>query len=403
MKGEWAEVIELNREQQLALREHAMFHCCKWDPQIEDRSALAPFALRIDEATWRRLSAWAELLADETLQMERAALTQLRLLARLGIPRRARKRLANSSREDADRLRVMRFDFHCAAEGWRITEVNSDVPGGFVETSGIGSFAAQIVGHSRLPGDPAAALAKAFYGRVGAGARVAFVHASAYTDDFQVAEFLSRAFRSVGLRTSLVAPDQVGWTEKTARLRTGESLDGIFRFFPAEWLPNLPPATEWERFFQSDRALQCNPATALISQNKRLPLFWDALGVRCPTWRELLPETRDVRGARADGNWAIKPAFGRVGELVGWEGAVSNSDWRKIQRWSRWFPGSWIAQRRFDSRPLATSAGPRHVCLGVYTIAGKAEGIYGRASQSPIIDYRAQDVPVLLHSSHERN
>jgi hypothetical protein len=34
-------------------------------------------------------------------------------------------------------------------------------------------------------------------------------------------------------------------------------------------------------------------------------------------------------------------------------------------------------------------------CLGVYTIDGRAAGIYGRLSARPLVDYAAVDVAVL--------
>ena len=35
-------------------------------------------------------------------------------------------------------------------------------------------------------------------------------------------------------------------------------------------------------------------------------------------------------------------------------------------------------------------------CLGVYTIDGRAAGIYGRIAPKPFIDYAAVDVAVLV-------
>jgi hypothetical protein len=50
--------------------------------------------------------------------------------------------------------RIMRFDFHLTSEGWRVSEVNSDVPGGFAEA---GASAAMVAENVSLAGDPAAA------------------------------------------------------------------------------------------------------------------------------------------------------------------------------------------------------------------------------------------------------
>ena len=46
--------------------------------------------------------------------------------------------------------------------------------------------------------------------------------------------------------------------------------------------------------------------------------------------------------------------------------------------------------------PLETPRGPRYVCLGVYSVDGRAAGIYGRMSTTPVIDHQAQDVAVLV-------
>jgi glutathionylspermidine synthase len=135
-----------------------------------------------------------------------------------------------------------------------------------------------------------------------------------------------------------------------------------------------------------------------LSQSKRLPLFWDRLGVPAPTWRALLPETRDPREVpwRRDESWLVKPAFGRVGEGLAWRGGISGKQWRRTVLSVRTWPGHWIAQRRFISRPLATKAGPRHLCIGVFTVEGKAAGFYGRLSMTPVIEKHAQDIPVLV-------
>ena len=41
-----------------------------------------------------------------------------------------------------------------------------------------------------------------------------------------------------------------------------------------------------------------NPGCAILTESKRLPLVWDQLGIALPTWKRLLPETRDPHAAR---------------------------------------------------------------------------------------------------------
>jgi hypothetical protein len=59
-------------------------------------------------------------------------------------------------------------------------------------------------------------------------------------------------------------------------------------------------------------------------------------------------------------------------------------------------PAKWIAQRRFESVPVSTAVGPRHVCVGVYTVNGHAVGAYARLSEKPLIDFAAVDVALLV-------
>jgi hypothetical protein len=129
-----------------------------------------------------------------------------------------------------------------------------------------------------------------------------------------------------------------------------------------------------------------------------MPLVWDELQLAIPTWRRLLPETRDPRAVdwHVDLDWVIKPALGRVGDMVGVHGATAAEDWRAIRRSVRWHPQHWVAQRQFESLPVLVDGEPWHICLGVYTIDGHAAGIYGRAARQPLINHLACDVAVLL-------
>jgi hypothetical protein len=46
--------------------------------------------------------------------------------------------------------------------------------------------------------------------------------------------------------------------------------------------------------------------------------------------------------------------------------------------------------------PVPTPAGPRHVCVGVYTVNGRTGGAYARLAEKPLIDFAAVDVALLL-------
>ena len=386
------------------LRRRAVFECGKWDPQFEDECVLADFALTLEPASWQELTALAEALARETLEAERELLARPELFARLGLPRAIRRSLRECGARGATRgaARVMRFDFHWTRTGWRISEVNSDVPGGFIEASGVSRLAAGLTG-LHLCGDPTRALAEAALRAVGPGGRVGLVHATAYTDDRQVMVHLAKALEQRDLVTGLLDPTQVLWRDgraSTAASWCGGPLDLLLRFFPAEWLPNTRATCDWRSFFAGGRTPVSNPGAAVLVQSKRFPLVWDELAAELPTWRALLPETRSPRDAdwRRDDGWILKPALGRVGEDVGLRGVVAAREWQSIARSARWWPAHWVAQRRFEAVALELEGEAFHPCLGVYVIDGRAAGTYGRIARKPLIDSRARDVAVLLRT-----
>src|SRR5690606_29823301 len=122
--------------------------------------------------------------------------------------------------------------------GWRVSEVNSDVPGGYIEAAGFSSLMARIYNNCAPPPDPATALAKALSARAPTLRTVGLVHATAYTDDRQVMVFLQRVLERHSLTGRLLSPSDLIWSDRRA-YANGEALGALFRFFPVEWLPNL--------------------------------------------------------------------------------------------------------------------------------------------------------------------
>lgn len=378
------------------LRKRAIFECCKWDVQVEDTSTVSRFPLVLEAEEWAGIARAAEALDAELAAAEREILARSELMKELALPSEIRRLLSPSifGREPltAQGPRFVRFDFHPTREGWRVSEANSDVPGGFVEASGVAALMREHHREHDLCGDPAGSLLDASLN----ARRVALVHATAFTDDRQVMLFLADRFRRAGIEASTPAPDQIEWRDGIAH-DAGGALDLVVRFFPAEWLPNLP-GRAWKNYFRGSRTKLANPAWILAGQSKRLPLIWDRLSTQVPAWREFLPETRrpsDVKW-KNDPSWVLKPALGRVGEGVALLGSVSAKDLKAIEKDATRHPKEWLAQRRFESLPVETPDGPRHLCVGVFTIDGRAAGAYGRLCVQPLIDYRAQDVPILV-------
>ena len=380
-----------------------VFDCCKWDTQVEDVQTLASYPLVLGSSTWHELSDWAERLTAEALEAEAELLERPDLLARLGLPRSVRAVLARKGDRAVSRglARVIRYDFHLTPEGWRISEANTDVPGGFIEASAFSALMARHYHGTTPAGDPAGSYVDAIVRATGPRSTIALVHATAYSDDHQVMRYLAQRFQQAGARPVLVSPAHIGWDRGQARLRaswTQGSAAALVRFFPAEWLPNFGRTAPWQTFFVGGETPASNPAGALVIQSKRFPIVWDAMRTMLPTWRRLLPETRDPSEVpwRQTGDWVLKPALGRVGEGIGLPGTTNVKDWQTIRRSVFWFPRHWAAQRRFEAVPLETSEGLRYPAIGVFTIDGRVAGAYGRLAARPLIDSRAQDIAVLI-------
>jgi glutathionylspermidine synthase len=389
-------------------RYNVIFNAYKWDPQVGDHNTVAKHAVLMDQETVIRLERWAERLSEETMQMEEALISRLASAKKLGLPRSILKLSDRLSSYDRSKnIRLMRFDFHPTADGWAVSEVNSDVPGGLAEASILPRIASRYFdgyGPRRHIGE---SLLQAFSKNVAKDGAIAFVHATSYSDDRQVMEFLSDYFQQKGYRTVFAAPDHISWKDKKAVCiiegREGP-IDGIVRFFPLEWLTNLPRRSDWQGYFDC-RTASCNHPVAIFTQSKRLPLVWDELGVDVSAWKELLPETRDPRSVRAnDEDWIYKPALGRVGEGISIKGAITEKERLHIVKAAHRDHINWVAQRRFTSRPLTDANGEvYHLCVGVFTVDGKSAGLYGRISPYPRIDDRAKDIPLLVSNGGDRN
>lgn len=384
------------------IRRDLVLNCCKWDPQVGDVSTLADFPLMISSRAWHELSQLAEDLAAEASQAQAELMVRPSLHAKLGLPRALRRVLARCARgrPTPGAAQVIRFDFHWTVHGWRISEANSDVPGGYSEAASFASAMADHYPGTRPAGDPAAALVDAIGGHVAQGGCVALLSAAGYMEDQQVVAYLSRRLAQSGLAARCCRPDQLTWIQGRANLSGAAAgrVDAIIRFYQGEWLANLPAASGWSRLLIDGKTPVTNPAAALFSESKRFPLAWDSLATKLPTWRRLLPETRDPRDApwRRDDGWLLKAAFCNTGDSVLARGITPERTWRAAAREARWFPGQWAAQRRFEPVRIDTPLGGAVVCLGVYVVDGRAAGIYGRVTARPLVDYAAVDVAVLV-------
>jgi len=385
-------------------RLEAIFNCYKWDPQFLDHNTIAKHVLVISEEEHRELEELVEKLDDETVRAEIMLNADLKTAKPLALPKPIHKELARMKNYEPDKhIRLMRYDFHPTAEGeWAVSEVNSDVPGGFAEASLLPALAAGLFGDKNCEyKDFGEILARAIAGKVRPGGRIIFIHCTSYSDDRQVMQFLGDKLKAMGFTVIYAAADHLRFEQNEAiSILDGNEgkVDAIFRFTPLEWLIAIKPK-RWSGYFDTVTP-SCNHPIAIFAQTKRFPLVWDALerqGLTFTAWRKLLPETHEVADVKGEEGYIYKPAYGRVGEKISIKEACREDEYEKIIADVKKHPKQYLAQKKFNSKPLVSEAGEQfHVCLGVYCVDGRAAGYYARISKTPRIDSYAADIPVLI-------
>ncbi|MFO0856857.1 MAG: glutathionylspermidine synthase family protein [Phycisphaerales bacterium] len=392
------------------LRDRFMFEAGKLDPQSFDHPTVLPRTLHISTGTWQHLAHIAERAWTELSSAEKVLLDHEDVWPKLGIPRRVQNLIRaerNAAHNAIAQVRFCRFDFHPTPNGWQASEINYDVPGGFLEAGPLTQIVAPHFNNVSCPPNPAQILAQQLAQAIqnqNFPPTAAMMHATSYSDDQQVMRCIAAELARFGIATLDTAPDHLALDQnRVINTLTNQPLGCIVRFFPAEWLTHIRNQRSL-RALTTGPFIRCNPLSALLLQSKRTPLILQSLGVPLPTWSTLLPRVHAIGSRR----WhpqliapkaVLKPNWGRVGESVCIPNATPNKTTKRATLAARLFPSHWILQDRFDSIPLSSDEGDYHVCLGVYVINDKAAGIYARAARVAVIDHRAQDVAVLIDPS----
>ena len=386
-----------------------MFDCYKWDPQFLDSNTIAKYALVITRKEHEELKKLTEGLDVETRAAEEFLNQHLEFIKPLALPKKVSREIKNMKNYEPQRhVRLMRYDFHPTMEDkWAVSEVNSDVPGGFAEASFMPKAAMELLENERLSfinfGE---IMVDAMAEQVPQNGKIMMVHCTSYSDDRQVMQFLGDRLKERGFQILYGAADHIRFKDNTAySILDGNEgkLDAIFRFTPLEWLTDIKPK-RWQGYFDTT-TVSCNHPVAMYAQTKRFPLIWDTLekqGLSLNMWRELLPDTMEVKAAKGKEGYIYKPACGRVGEKISIEEACRGDEYKKILSDVKRHPKKYLAQKKFHSRPLTGENGENyHVCLGSYTVNGAHAGYYARISTTPRIDSNAADIPVLIEEDGE--
>jgi glutathionylspermidine synthase len=283
-----------------------------------------------------------------------------------------------------------------------MSEVNSDVPGGFGEADALPGLFQQFVSGVVAPISPLTVWGCTIESELKRG-RVALLHAPGFLEDQQVVFALARELKARGFSPYFVqSPEALRWTyDGVASLAREPEVPicAVIRFFQAEWLARHHVKSGWQELFRTDGFTRIsNPAHSVISESKRLPLSFPLLNSTFETWRELLPACIDpiALGNKVREDWVLKAAYANTGDAVHLGAEMSENAWTHLLRRAQKKPTEWIAQRRFETLTLESEQGPVHPCIGVFVIANKAAGAYVRLSRTQVTDAYALEAPLFI-------
>ena len=404
-------LVEIPKDKYEDYRLNVMFDCYKWDPQFLDYNTVANHVLVLSQEEYKELKQLTEDIDKETIMAEEFLNSHLDKAKKLELSKKIKKEIQSMSNYDKNKhIRLMRYDFHPIKNGgWAVSEVNSDVPGGFAEASLMPQVAKEMITNNSNTywfDNFGEKMVNAIVEKVPTNGKIMMVHCTCYSDDRQVMQFLGDQLKAKGYKVIYGAADHLRFVDKKAISildENGGEINAIIRFNPLEWIKDIKPKN-WSGYFDTITT-SCNHPIALFAQTKRFPFVWDILeknNISMSTWRKLLPDTIEIKDLKKKKNkdeYIYKPAYGRVGEKIGIKEACTKKEYKQIMTEVKLFPKKYLAQKRFESMPILDSNGKEyHVCVGSYTINGKHSGFYARISKFPRIDSNAADIPVLVES-----
>lgn len=397
-------LVRIPDEKYYDYRLQAMLDCYKWDPQFFDSNTLAKYILVLTSEENNKVINLTKNLDKETRLAEEYLNKNIKLSKKLALPKKIIEQIPNMQTYDkTQNIRLMRYDFHPSVDGnWVVTEVNSDVPGGFAESSLLPDLARRIIDMPELEYNSfGEVMVKAINSKLNRKGTIMMVHCTCFSDDRQVMQYMGDRLKKEGYDIIYGAADHINFKNKKAYCildNNKKDIDLIFRFTPLEWLIQMKPR-RWDGYFNTITS-SCNHPIGIYAQSKRFPFVWDDLenaGISMNTWRSLLPETLMVKDLGSREGFIYKPVYGRVGEKISIKEACKGDEYAKILNDVKKHPNQYLAQKRFQSMPLKGDDNTEyHICLGSYTVEGEHAGYYARMSPYPRIDSYAADIPVLI-------
>lgn len=215
-----------------------MFDCYKWDPQFLDSNTIAKYALVITRKEHEELKKLTEGLDVETRAAEEFLNQHLEFIKPLALPKKVSREIKNMKNYEPEKhVRLMRYDFHPTMEDkWAVSEVNSDVPGGFAEASFMPKAAMELLKDEKFSFiNFGKIMVDAMTEKVPQNGKIMMVHCTSYSDDRQVMQFLGDRLKERGFQILYGAADHIRFKDNIAySILDGNEgkLDAIFRFTP---------------------------------------------------------------------------------------------------------------------------------------------------------------------------
>jgi glutathionylspermidine synthase len=380
-----------------ALLRTMRFHHFKWDAYACGTCQLLPDALVLSRQAHEQVVATVEALDRALRRFEKAARPDPAVLRALGIPAALHGIIA-AEREDT--LQIARCDlFPCEDGRWMVSEFNEDVPGGYNEAVIPSLLGDAPAGHS-WEGD----LRRSFTAAFREHERVAFLYATAYSEDLQHMLILEQWLAREGHRTVLASPEHLHRRWRRPHV-LGERIDAAFRFYPGEWIAGLPNLREWQR--TGPTLPMMNPLHRLVRQSKAMFGPWREMAAaadralidrHCPLTRPFDADAAERLHDERE-RWVIKRAFGRMGDGVIIGALCTPPQWDAAIREAARTPADFCVQERFIATPLDFSTGPMYPAIGAFVVNGRFAGYYSRASAQPLTTHEAPHVATLVRSA----
>jgi hypothetical protein len=220
--------------------------------------------------------------------------------------------------------------------------------------------------------------------------KVAVVYATGYAEDMQVCRFIADFLTRRGAIARLGSPANLKISKGRLTL-FGENIDLVYRFFPIEWMDELPNLRRLVSAYAAGNFELINGFGQVFAQSKKVSAFWrehpelltagerKLVSAHIPR-TELFSRSRAKFYAANRDALVLKHQFGRMGEEVAIGRFYTDAEWAAEVAEVAKVPFDWTVQEFFDVAPVEIEGRMFFPCYGLYVVDGKPVDVYCRVS-----------------------